>query len=142
MISPSGVATVCSGHQLELTCSTSGPIHEWSFSFISSTRALSSAGPDNRTSYLLVNSIATTLNFTRLSSEDSLPLISRLLISPVSDGLNGSSVSCTDLTTLEFESMTISINVIDNIQPRSYNSELTTTKVNAARQTYIIIMIL
>ena len=135
MISPSGVATVCSGHQVELTCSTSGRntsivIHEWSFSFVPNTLAIVSDGPGNQMSYLLVNSM--TINFSLVSSEDSLPLISRLLISPVSDGLNGSSVSCTDLTTLE--SMTTSINVIDNIQPRSYNSKLTTTKV-AARQT-------
>ena len=115
IISPPGVATVCSGHQLELTCSTSGPIHEWSFSFIPMTRAIVSDRPDNQISYLLVNSTIS-FNFSRVSSEDSLPLISRLLISPVSDGLNGSSVSCMDIATSE--SMSTSINVIDNIQPQ------------------------
>ena len=120
IISPSGVATVCSGHQLEVTCSTSGRntsivIHEWSFSFTPMTRAIVSGGPDNQISYLLVDSM--TLNFSRVSSEDSLPLISRLLISPVSDGLNRSLMSCTDLTTLE--SASTSINVIDNIRPKS-----------------------
>ena len=112
MISPSGVATVCSGHQLELTCTTSGPIHEWSFSFIPNPLGISSGNPDNQT--VRVNS--TTFNFWRVSSEDSLPLISRLLISPVSGGLNGSSFSCMDVATSE--SVSTSINVIDNIQPQ------------------------
>ena len=118
IISPPGVATVCSGHQLELTCSTSGGTHEWSFSFTRSRRAIVSSLPDNQTSYLLVSSV--TLNFSRVSSEGSLPLISRLLISPVSDGLNGSTVSCTDLITPE--SASTSINIIGNSQLQSYNS--------------------
>ena len=113
LIYPPGIATVCSRHQLELTCTTSGPILEWSFSFTRNTLAISSNSPGNQT--LLVNSKR--LNFLRVSSEDSLPLISRLLISPVSDGLNGSSVSCTDIRTLE--SASTSANVIDNIQPQS-----------------------
>ena len=120
MISPPGVATVCSGRQLELMCNTSGTIHEWSFSFTLSTRAISSGGSDNQTTHQLVNSTIF-LNFSRVSSEDSLPLISRLLISPASDGLNGSSVSCMDIAIPE--SVSTSINVIDNSQPQSYNSE-------------------
>ena len=125
MISPSGVATVCSGRQLELTCTTSGRntsivLQEWSFSFTLSTRAISSGGSDNQTTHQLVNSTIF-LNFSRVSSEDSLPLISRLLISPVSDGLNGSSVSCMDIATSE--SVSTSINVIDNIQPHVFDSE-------------------
>ena len=120
MISPPGVATVCSGRELELTCSTSGRntsivIHRWSFSFIPNTRAIFSDRSGNQSSHLLVNSTIS-LIFTRVSSEDSLPLISRLLISPVSDGLNGSSVNCMDVATSE--SMSTSINVIDNIQPQ------------------------
>ena len=43
---------------------------------------------------LEVNSI--TFIFSRISAAGSLPLISRLVINPVSDGLNGIEVNCTD----------------------------------------------
>ena len=134
IISPSGVATVCSGRQLELTCSTSGPIHDWSFSFVQDTRAVLSDRSDNQSSYLLVNSTIL-LNFSRVSSQYSLPLISRLLISPVSDGLNGSSVSCFDIATSE--SVSTSINVIDNIQLQ-LQGEMTIQYVTLCAWMYIV----
>ena len=46
-------------------------------------------------SYLMINS--TTFTFSRTSAEDSLSLMSRLLISPVSRGLNRTEMKCVDV---------------------------------------------
>ena len=74
--------SVCRGSQLELTCSTTGRIHEWSFSWIPNTRALTSIPRNDQASYLIDNVNSVILNFTRISAQNMLPLVSRLLISP------------------------------------------------------------
>ena len=91
MISPARTAYVCSGDQLELTCNTTGQFLEWSFSFTLNTRTLTSQSQTDQMSHLVVNS--TTFTFSRISGENSLPLISRLLVSPIEDTLNGSDIS-------------------------------------------------
>ena len=102
MISPSGVASVCSGGQLELTCTTPGTILEWSFFLVPEGEIMARrffrslhSGSVPATSDLKVNSITFTLS--RISAEGSLPVMSRLLITPVSDDLNSTEVSCTDV---------------------------------------------
>jgi hypothetical protein len=103
MISP-GVASVCSGDQLVLTCTTSGKFLEWSFFLVPEGETMarrydrilhSELAP--ATSDIEVNSI--TLTFSRISAEGSLPLISTIVIDPVNDSLNGTEINCTDIIT-------------------------------------------
>jgi hypothetical protein len=102
MISPPGVASVCSGEQLDLICTTPGTLLEWSFFLVpwEETTAIrydrilhSESFP--ATSDLEVNSI--TFIFSRISAEGSLPLVSTIVIDPASDDLNGTEVNCTDV---------------------------------------------
>ena len=106
-ISPSGTASVNEGDELELICTTTGIFLEWCFSLTPEggttariyKRFLTTSSPSNQTSQLQVNSI--TFTFSRISGQNSLPLVSRLLISPVSKDLNGTGVNRTDLQTSE-----------------------------------------
>ena len=102
MISPPNKIPVCNGGQVELVCTTTSGLLEWSFTLFPEnstilrryTRVLSTA---SQASYLLVNS--TLFTFSRRSPEHNTPLVSRLLISPVSDGLNGTDINCGDADT-------------------------------------------
>ena len=97
-LSPSGVAPVCSGDQLELTCTTTEELLQWRFSVIRGNET--SATEFSRTvhstggylSHLEVNSIM--FNFSRTTSYDSVPVVSTLLIGPVSNSLNGTVINC------------------------------------------------
>ena len=112
-LSPPGVAPVCSGGQLELTCTTTGEFLRWRFrafrgnETISTefTRTIASTVSAETISDLTVNS--TVFNFSRTSARDSLPVISRLVIDPVSSGLNGTVINCVDLDTAESSATTI-----------------------------------
>ena len=50
-------------------------------------------------SYLIANSII--FNYSRISAEDSTPVVSQLSIGPVPRGLNGTEVNCIDVETTE-----------------------------------------
>ena len=105
-ISPSGTASACRGDQLELTCDITGRFLEWSFPLIpegdtTARRYARVLNPNSPTSALEVNSITFTFSIIYAGPGDSLPLTSRLLISQVSDGLNGTEVNCTDVRTSE-----------------------------------------
>ena len=108
-MSPSGIASVCSGDSLELNCSTSGNILEWSFALTSTTliyrRALSTTNQPPEP--ILID--ATRFIFSRLSAANSFPLVSMLSIDPVNMGLNGTKVNCTDVGTSETVTTTITI---------------------------------
>ena len=116
-ISPSGVASVCSGDELELTCTTTEDLLQWRFSVIRGnettaieiTRTVRSTG--RNLSHLLVNSIM--FNFSRTTSYDSVPVVSTLLIGPVSNSLNGTVIDC---VTSEVSSTTIIIRKRDSVQ--------------------------
>ena len=134
MISPARTAYVCSGDQLELTCNTTGQFLEWSFSFIPKTRTLSSLSQTDQTSHLVVNS--TTFTFSRISGENSLPLISRLLVSHIEDTLNGTLVSCTDVASSETAS-TVIITIVDDLEivrmHRKFQFELAIARIVRAK---------
>ncbi len=131
-ISPSGqgvdVAPVCqAGDQLELMCTTtSGTDHRWEFTVfpenVSYTRRpVSSTGVSGIPTTPL--SIGTSMiTFLRLSGQNVLPLISRIIIDPVSSTLNGTVVNCFELATNLVATTTIQI--IDSRQfgktPQSY----------------------
>ena len=99
-ISPSGVAPVCLvGDQLELTCSSSSGIeHRWEFTVFPENvtytpRPITFLGASGiPTSPLTIST--STITFSRLSGQGSLPLVSRIVVSPVSSGLNGTVVNC------------------------------------------------
>ena len=85
-MSPPGVAPVCSGGQLELTCTTKGTFLEWKFSVIlenettatdTSCIFVSSDSASAAMSLLMVNS--TVFNFSRTSARDSLPVESTFI---------------------------------------------------------------
>lgn len=58
-------------------------------------------------SQLIVNS--TVFNYSKTSAKDRLPVMSRILISPVSDRLNGTVINCVDVETAEVSSTTVNI---------------------------------
>ena len=111
-ISPPGEAPVCDGGQLELICTTTGSHLERRFNVICEntttafeiSHVIQTARPTSATmSQQVVNS--TVFNFSRISAEGASPLVSRLLISPVSNGLNGTVINCEDLDTSELSSL-------------------------------------
>ena len=117
-LSPSVVAPVCeAGDQLELTCNSSSPLHTWQFTVISERGAamtydalIQSAGPIGvlNPQPLIVNSTII-FTFSRLSTEDDLPLISRMIINNVSKGLNGVEIQCSDTRMINSATTTIHI---------------------------------
>ena len=123
IISPPGVAPVCDGDQLELTCTTTGRQLEWRFSVIRGnettatefSRIIQATGSaSDAMTQLVVNSIV--FSFSRTSAEDSLPVMSRLLITSVSRSLNGTVINCEDLDTSEISSTTVVIRETDSLQ--------------------------
>ena len=101
-ISPSVVALVCqAGDQLELTCTTSGLSHSWQLisnlgggAAIPLTRVSSIGSTGVEADPVVINSVKFT--FSRISSPGSLPLMSRMTVSGVSQSLNGSQVRCVE----------------------------------------------
>ena len=93
---------VCEGEQLELICTTNVSILQWTSSPLQNEqgrvqtfmRFISSMGESQQVSSFIVNS--TSFNVSRISSQDELPLVSRLLINPVNKSLNETSMSCTE----------------------------------------------
>ena len=126
-ISPPGVAPVCSGDQLELTCTITGSFLGWRFSVFRenattatefSRNIIPSGSASAAMSQFVLNS--TTFDVSRTSAEDTMPLMSRLLINPVSNSLNGTVVNCEDVDTSELSSTTIIIIMTESLQGRDY----------------------
>ena len=111
-ISPSGVVTVCNGDQRGLTCaitdSGASAILVWNVTVISVPVAISSSIPTNQAMHRTVDS--TNITFSRVSPQNSSPLVSRLVMNPVSIYLNGTQVNCVDSLTSESSSVAV-INV-------------------------------
>ena len=96
-------------------CTTAGVFLNWSSAVIPNGRVIQSTGEsDHQTHTQTVNN--TVFTFSRLSGPNSLPLISRLLIGPLSDDLNGTVVTCVDLVTSNSSSTVINIVNKDTIQ--------------------------
>ena len=98
-ISPSAVAPVCqAGDQLELICTSSGTIHTWEFTIFPENMTYSasviSAGPSGVPPPVTISS--SMITFSRLSAQNSSPLVSRITVSSVSSGLNGTVVKCVE----------------------------------------------
>ena len=121
MISPTEKAPVCSGEQLEFICTTTGDL-EWGFNVFREnettltriSRVVPSAAPSPGGTTSLINS--TVFNFSKTSAEGASPVMSRLLISPVSRGLNGTVINCEDLSTADVSSTTVIVRERDSLQ--------------------------
>ena len=93
---------------------TSGLDHRWEFTVVPENASYTTRRPISLTG---VSGIPTTplsignsmITFSRLSGPNILPLISRITISPVSRGLNGTVVSCFELATNSVATTTIQI---------------------------------
>ena len=118
-LSPSPVAPVCqAGDQLELTCSTSSKTdHSWEFTVFPENMthaiAVTSAGPSGTFPALLPIS-SSMITTSRLSSQDSAPLVSRVVVSPVNSGLNGTVVKCLEGISPTDSVATTTIRIIDS----------------------------
>ena len=87
---------MCSGGQLELTCTTAGGFLEWDFHISKNTTTISSGrlvsnqpGPIDP---YRTNSII--FNISRASLLGSLPLVSKLVITATRNSINGTEVMC------------------------------------------------
>ena len=65
-------------------------------------------------SQLVVNS--TMFNFSKTSAQDSRPVMSKVVIGPVSSGLNGTVMNCIDLDTSSSSSTTIIVREKEPLQ--------------------------
>ena len=121
-IYPSGIASACSNDQmLEMTCTTEGGFLQWTVNLSSSnepaiareiiSRTLTHSDNNDQQTTETVNAINFT--FSRSSEAGQLPLMSRLLISPVMNTLNGTEVECTDLRPDNSSSAYSIINIIE-----------------------------
>ena len=109
IISPSETAPACIGGQLGLTCNVMGNFLEWSIN-ISSTGDEPYSRTFSRYTETMGFQINTTqFTFSRVSPQGSSPLVSVLLIGPISRYLNGTVVNCTDGTGGEISSTIIKI---------------------------------
>ena len=116
-------ALVCGvGEQHELMCNTTETFLRWTITLpkdieIDGTRtfsrSLAHSTLTSRTLPLMVNS--TTIHFTRTSSQQDLPLISTLLIDHVTEGLNGTVISCIGISSSEPATLpaTVTVHIID-----------------------------
>ena len=94
MLSPQGIAHVCKGDQLELTCTTTmNTVLDWIIAIPgNATNLRRSVSTSSVLTVIPLNSAR--LIFSRTSEVNSDPLVSTLLISTVGDGLNGTEVDC------------------------------------------------
>ena len=117
-LSPSTVAPVCQvGDQLQLTCTSSGIVHRWEFTVFPEnmtypTSPVTSQGSSGVPTEPLTFS-SSMVTFSRLSGQNESPLVSRVVVSPVSSGLNGTVVSCFEGLSSTNSVATTTIIVID-----------------------------
>ena len=100
MINPSGIVTVCSGQQLEVTCTiTEGSLLRWNINLSQdeseTMRFIRTFSSSEQTP---VNTSSTMIIFMRSSPEGHTPLISTIIITRI---LNGTTVKCIELITSE-----------------------------------------
>jgi hypothetical protein len=115
-ISPSAVAPVCqAGDELELTCTSSGIIHRWEVTVMmpqtmtyALTPILSIGGMPQ---LVMINN--STVTASRLTGDGSLPLMSRIVVNPVSAALKGTVVNCFEGSSSTESLATTTIRIVD-----------------------------
>ena len=124
-LSPPSVAPVCSGGEIELTCSVPGPLLTWSFQetiingmvinrYPGDVNVQTGGDTERQSRLVTVNSVNFT--YSRLSPPNALPLVSRLVISPVSESHNGTELTCTDAMSTNSSSSTFYVVNKDSFQ--------------------------
>ena len=113
---------MCSGDQLELTCNVTGGVLEWRINVTSAARIYirgvrSDGQTDLQISHLMISN--SMLAFSRILDENGLPLVSRLLISPVNENLNGTKVICEDVASSLQSTTTTITTVWDSLEDLS-----------------------
>jgi hypothetical protein len=112
------VAPVCSGNELEFNCTAPGRALEWNITLTPSSEdmtyeyryPLNSVEQSFPVHTITVNNVS--FIFSRISPSNSRPLISRLLISPATNVVDGILVVCADRETRTNSST--SVNVVHN----------------------------
>ena len=95
---------MCDGDRLELTCTITDPgssLLEWTFTPTTILyRAIQASTPsDQTTTHWMINS--TLFTFSRISGQNEVPLVSRLLIDRLTADLNGIVVNCSAVSIME-----------------------------------------
>ena len=115
-MSPTRTALVCSGHQLEITCTATGTLLRWRFALVHENgtnpteleQTLQYIGSGD--SQLFNRTFNSSMFFIeKTSSAGVLPVISRFLITPVTDALNETVIHCEDVETGMSSNVTISV---------------------------------
>ena len=101
---PPGIVPVCNGDELELTCTIrSGRVLEWSITLMLPEDMTLKHVVDSVTQMFPMHTItvdgSVMFTFSRISSPNTQPLISQLLISPATSIVNGTEVVCVDRET-------------------------------------------
>ena len=111
----SGMTQVCSGDELSavnLTCLTTGPLLRWSVTVMPQNETITQFYSAGSLSPLLlkIDLINVTATLSRVSHQ---PLVSRFVISPVSNRLNGTVVTCTESGFAISNPLSTTIEIID-----------------------------
>ena len=110
-ISPPGNSLVCDGDRLKLICTITDPgssLLAWTLTLTTILyRGIAASTASDQTTHWMINS--TLFTFSRISAQNEWPLVSKLLISPVTTGLNGTVVNCTAVPVMETASTTVYI---------------------------------
>ncbi len=101
-LTPSGVARVCPGGRLILTCSTNANLMQWSVTVpyygATKTRSLQFSGTAQRATPIVIGS--TTFNISRRLNESLiLPLVSTIVTDGTTANINGTLVICSEIGT-------------------------------------------
>ena len=110
MISPSPRAAVCHvGDRLEITCNATGTIVTWNLAVIGATNSISRTLSTTTVNQATLSINSTTLIFSRISDLGALPLISTLVITALSQSLNGTMITCMELGTASMATTSVYI---------------------------------
>ena len=117
-------AVLCEGEELELICTTNETFLQWSWSLqiehgkvLEYSRFITSTDASQQIDSVSVN--GTSFNVSRVSHQRRLPLVSRLLVSPVSLKVNAVTIAnCTEVGADGMASITI--NMVGDINASRY----------------------
>ena len=110
-----GIAPVCSGDKLELTCATTGRVLDWRITAenrILARHPVDSVSQVFPTRVVTISPARVMFTFSRISLPNSQPLKSKLLISPANVSINGVMINCSNRETGTNSSLT-RVNVIE-----------------------------
>ena len=131
VLSPTKLVSVCDGDQLELTCTTTEVLLIWNLRQTHEQHirdiAIQYLGDSALQSYHYTL-YGINFNISRLSPPMSLPLVSRLIISPANYRLNGTEVTCVDPLSGNSSSTTINVISEDTSQGTILNLRLSTCR--------------